>query len=399
MPDLRAFESALFSLKADPVRTRAAFVALALSVAVLICLTSLVERGRATTIRALEKAGLSNLYLVRRSGGRAPGLDALEAGRLSRLVGARQSVRLRSRSGVVAGASGSVEAPVYAVAGDLRRVFDVRPAEGRLLGDVDVDRRLPYCVLGARLARVLAPARSALGSSVTISGRDFEVVGTLALSDSETAGLGDLPALDWDRALVLPLGSEPAADVAPAERYPLDAAVLRFPSTGGVEPAARFLPHLDPARYGASGAVLVTSPLSALRSYRVTRRAFDRLVALVGLLTALSAVLGISNLLSASVAARSREIGVRRAVGARARDIVLQFELEGLLLGVAGGAAGVALGLAIALAAGEKGGGGAISIASLAVLGAIAAGIGVAAGIRPAMRAARIDPAQALREG
>ena len=95
------------------------------------------------------------------------------------------------------------------------------------------------------------------------------------------------------------------------------------------------------------GPVRVASPSQTLRQYRQTRRTFDRLIWLVALLTGAAAVFGISNLLSASVIARTREIGVRRAVGARTRDIVLQFQLEGVLLGVLGGGAGLVLGVVI----------------------------------------------------
>ena len=186
----------------------------------------------------------------------------------------------------------------------------------------------------------------------------------------------------------------------PDTRYPIDAAVLEFPTAGLASDAARRAVRLDPARFGAGGPAAVASPLQTLRNYKQARRTFDRLIFLVGLLTAFSAVLGISNLLSAAVYARSREIGVRRAVGARSRDIILQFQLEGLLLGVLGGSAGLALGFLVTLLTADRSAGsGVLSVVSFSGLALTSAAIGVAAGIQPAIRASRIDPAAALREG
>ena len=109
---------------------------------------------------------------------------------------------------------------------------------------------------------------------------------------------------------------------------------------------------------------------------------------------------GISNLLSASVIARTREIGVRRAVGARTRDIVLQFQLEGILLGILGGGAGLLLGLAISLLSADRSGGtSSLSLLSFSALAVACVAIGILTGIRPSARAARIDPAAALRDG
>jgi ABC-type antimicrobial peptide transport system permease subunit len=100
------------------------------------------------------------------------------------------------------------------------------------------------------------------------------------------------------------------------------------------------------------------------------------------------------------VIARTREIGVRRAVGARTRDIVLQFRLEGILLAVAGGGAGLLAGLVISVLAMDRSGEGSLlSLASFSVLAVSCVAVGVLTGIRPSRRAARIDPAAALREG
>ncbi len=399
----RALGVALEAIRVDRVRTRAALVALALAMSIVVCLTSLVERGRASTIRSLERAGLRNLYLVARHDPRSSGLAAplttADARRLSAILPVRGSVALRLERRTIALRGAPLAAPLYAVAGPLPGVLGARAAAGRLLGDLDVARQNPYCVLGRDVARE-AGVPTVLGTIVNVAGRSYEVVGVMADSPAEGASVGEIPALDWNRSVVVPLGTEPEAAAQSEGRYPIDVAVLEFAQASGVDQTAELLARMDPERFGPGGSVRVASPVQTLRQYKQTRRTFDRIVWLVGLLTALSAVAGISNLLSASVVARTREIGLRRAVGARSHDIVLQFQAEGLLLGVLGGGLGLLAGVAISMATVDRSGSGSsLSILSFSLLAGLCVVIGILTGIRPSLRASRIDPAQALREG
>jgi putative ABC transport system permease protein len=398
----RAFEAARDALRTDATRTRAALVALAMAMAIVVCLTAVVERGRAATIRALERAGLHNLYLVDRSGAagrRELGVQRLttaDADRLALLTRARATLAIRIRRENVSAQGLPSSVPVYAVAGSLGQLFEASAESGRLLGELDLRRKSPYAVLGVDLARSMG---STGARTLTVGGRGYEVVGHLERTETESASTGDVPALDWNRAVVLPMGAEPGSEVESDARYPVDVAVLSYSSPPEAEGALRLAVRLDLERF-AEGPVRLASPSQTLRQYKQTRRTFDRLIWVVALLTGASAVFGISNLLSASVIARTREIGVRRAVGARSRDIDLQFRLEGLLLAVIGGGAGLLAGLGISLVAMDRSAGGSwISLASVSALAVSCVAVGVLTGIRPSRRAARVDPAAALRDG
>jgi putative ABC transport system permease protein len=401
---VRALEMSLEAVRSDPVRTRAALVAMATAMAIVVCLTTLVERGRAATIRSLERAGLKNLYLVERPSGRPGGtaariLTTADAEKVRALVPARGLVSLRMKSATWTAGGAPVAAPVYAVAGPIGDVFGLRARSGRLLAPLDFGRKQHHAVVclaaGGAGPRLPPPA----ASIVNVGRQSFQVVGTLDETQVESAPLPDIPSVDWNRAVVVPLGTEPDAAEDPDTRYPIDVAVLAFDDVAHADEAALVAARLFAAG-AAEPAVRVASPIQTLRQYKQTRRTFDRIVWVVGLLTALSAVAGISNLMSASVIARTREIGLRRAVGARSSDIVLQFRAEGLLLGVLGGGAGLLLGLFISfLTIDRSAAGSSLSIASFSGLALACVAIGVATGIRPSLRASRIDPAQALREG
>jgi ABC-type antimicrobial peptide transport system permease subunit len=400
---VRAIEVGLEALRSDPVRTRAALVAMATAMAIVVCLTTLVERGRAATIRSLERAGLKNLYLVQRHAPESDGLSrsrltTADSERLAALMPVRAAVAIRMKSTTWAVGGVPVAAPLYAVDGPIADVFGMRARSGRLLAPLDVARKLPYAVVGIEVARTLARLPAAIASIVNVGQRSYQVVGVLEETTVESAATGEIPSLDWNRAVIVPLGTETEASDDPDARYPIDVAVLAFADVARADEAARLAGRLF-APGGTETRVRVASPIQTLRQYRQTRRTFDRIVWVVGLLTALSAVAGISNLLSASVIARAREIGLRRAVGARSSDIVLQFQAEGLLLGVLGGGAGLAAGLLLSvLTIDRSASGSSLSLAAFSGLALTCVAIGIATGIRPSLRASRIDPAQALRE-
>jgi putative ABC transport system permease protein len=393
---IQPFEEAIACLRTDATRTRAAIVAFALAMSILVCLTALVERGRAATVRTLEKAGLRNIYLVNRvvpGRGLEPGLTAADVERLGEVLGFRRAAVIRI--GRAAGMGSEEGAPIYAVAGSYASIFDLHARSGRLLTALDVDRKSSACLIGS----ALPPAGFSGGGIVRVGPRSYEIVGRMAECESENVSVAEIPSLDWNRAVVVSLGAEPGAPLVPDARYPADVAVLSFDTVSEADAAVGRIVALDPQRY-RGGPVRVASPVQTLRQYRQTRQTFDRLIWLVAFLTAASAVVGISNILSASVIARTREIGLRRAVGARSIDIIRQFQAEGVLLGAIGGGVGLLAGLVLSLLlTRSSGSGAALSGATLCGLAAACLVIGVLTGLRPSRRAAQIDPAAALREG
>jgi putative ABC transport system permease protein len=398
-----ALEAAVEALRSDRVRTRSAIVALGIAMAIVVCLTTLVERSRAATIRSLERAGLTNVYLVNRPAQEAhdgsPGrLTFADVERARGLLPVRSAVAIRIQHKTIEANGKPFTAPVYAFSGPLAETFGARCRAGRFLGDLDVDRKLPYCLVGSDV-KSLARWTGTVGQILSIGGRSYQIVGELAESAGENASVGDIPSVEWNRAIVVPLGTEPEAARETDQRYPIDVAVLRFATVARANAGADLLQRALRSRPGREEAMRVASPIQTLRQYKQTRQTFDRLIWLVCLLTAASAVFGISNQLSASVIARTREIGVRRAVGARSIDIVLQFQAEGLLLGILGGGAGLFVGWIVSLVAMDRAGGWSLSLLSFSALALGCVVLGILTGIRPSIRASRIDPAAALREG
>ncbi|GEJ57491.1 ABC transporter permease [Anaeromyxobacter diazotrophicus] len=266
-------------------------------------------------------------------------------------------------------------------------------AAGRFLTETDVDLDRPAAVLGAEVADVLFPRvapADVLGQRVVVGGHPLTVVGVLARK-------GRFLDLDMDKQLCMPIGtfrnllgvkrSLTIAVTAPPGR--LDA--LEDELTGILR-RVRAVPAGKPDDF------TVNRQDQFLKVYASLTAALYGVAVAVGLITLVVGGIGIMNIMMVSVHERTREIGLRRALGARRRTILFQFMLEASLVAALGGSVGTALGLGAAqlialttpLAA-------AVAPSAVALGLGFSATVGILFGSWPAWRAAHLDPVEALR--
>jgi putative ABC transport system permease protein len=388
----RATETAIEALRLDPQRTRAGLLCVAAGAAVIVALVSIVQGGRRELLRAVEAAGPSNVFVRAERTASSPLTTAgLESARV-RFPGLEGAAGVRAVPAVVRRGTVALPATVYGVGPGTLELFGLKAGRGRLLGGYDGRSRSRTALLGARLAADLARHGDPLGTRLTVGAETYEAVGVLRPSAALAGSGGELAGVEWDSGLLVPLGAEPLASASPSGDYPVDLLALRFADPGEAARAARLMAPFVPA--GAA----VTTPTQAVEQYRAAHRSFDRVVLLVSFLTAASAAFGVTNLLRASVRARSLEIGLRRAAGARREDVRLQFLAEGLLLGLGGGLLGILLGVLLSVTLLSRAGWTPhFAPGTLLLLAGGSAAFGIAAGIRPANEAAALDPAATLR--
>lgn len=388
----RAAEAAVEALRLDPQRTRAGLLCVAAGAAVVVALVSIVQGGRRELLRSVEAAGPSNVFVRAERGAPTPLTTAgIEAAR-ARFPGLAGASGVRAVPAVVRSGTAEVPSTVYGIDPEALALFGLKAERGRLLGAHDGRSRARVGLLGARLAAQLARHGDPLGARLSAGGETYEIAGLLRASASVAGSGGELAGVDWDSGLLVPLGAEPRSSGSPAGDYPVDLLAFRFADPGEAARAARLLAPLVPA--GSA----VTTPTQAVEQYRAAHRSFDRVVLLVSILTAASAAFGVTNLLRASVRARSLEIGLRRAAGARREDVRLQFLGEGLLIGFGGGLLGIVLGVLLSLTLLSRAGWTPhFAPGTLLLLAGGSAAFGIAAGIRPANEAAALDPAATLR--
>ena len=274
--------------------------------------------------------------------------------------------------------------------------FDIRNyeiASGRAFTAQEVQSAIPVLVIGSELAQKLLPSVDPLGKSVQIGGLPYRIVGVVAKQ-------GTLFGLSLDKFAIMPFNAPARRMICPINI--LDALIVRTsdPTTmeqamGEAEAAMRGRRQLKPWQENNFAFQTAEGALGTWK--KISKILF---LALPGLV-AISLVVGgivIMNIMLMAVSERTREIGIRKALGARRADILAQFVVEAAALSLAGALAGIGFGLALAwvvkavtpLPA---------AVAPWSILVGVVLGIsvGVAAGVYPASRASRLDPILALR--
>lgn len=271
-------------------------------------------------------------------------------------------------------------------------VSGLRIAEGRPFSDHEAERGLPVVVIGADLADKLFAGRSPLGRQVIFAGTHYRVVGVLGRQ-------GRLFTISMDRMAVVPARSPLNGVITPRDAvevisFKVPRGTLLPAALADVEGWMRVRRRLRPV--DAEEFSVTTSERALAAWGKVSRVMMVAVPGLVGISLVVSAVV-IMNIMLVTVTERTYEIGLRKAMGARSRDILVQFLVEAGTLSGVGGALGVVVGFLLAG-----------MVAALSPLPArvvpwsaaagliLGVGVGVAAGVYPAARAARLAPVTAL---
>ncbi len=290
--------------------------------------------------------------------------------------------------------------PVY------REVTGRVVAEGRFLSDEDERAVANVCVISDEVATYLFPFQSPVGQELKIGADYYHVVGRLV---SRVRLKGDTPAagaqsqaevfipLETGRKWYGNLQVKIRAGSREMEETELHEIVIGVDSGDNVPLVASAAREMLERNHRQKDYEVVV-PLELLMRAKETKRIFNIVLGSIASISLLVGGIGIMNVMLATVTERTREIGIRRALGAKRRHIVTQFLVETVVLSIGGGLVGVALGLLIPLGIEHWAHMRTIVTARAPLLAfAISAGIGVVFGLYPAWRAANMDPVEALR--
>jgi len=384
------------SLRANLRRAALAMIGLTCGVAALLGLVSLGQLTRTQVVGSLTQMGTATVIRVEI-------LDVAGKGLYSHQFSPDQAVRLvRTTLGLTAasveasawriqldGPAGTVFSHVIGVQPEYGAVMGLKLEAGRFIGQRDLDEAAPLAVIGSELAQELfGRDPPAAGAKVTIKGETYVIVGRLRPTPWEPGNLSlFVPLTTAQRRL----SQARYAQLLRARAADLD----RMEET--VRAVTRFFKRHSPV----FDQLEISYNKAAVKSIRGSITTLKVFLGAVGLLTLILGGLGLMNTILASLAERTREIGLRRAVGATVGDIFWQFLAEAASLSLLGSLAGVALGWIMLRLAGQLMHLDPGSLSLDPLLAVAAAGlttlVGLGFSLSPVLKAARLDAIQALR--
>jgi len=408
MSIFEAIRSALTAIGANALRSALTMLGIIIGVAAVIAMVAIGSGARERVTSQIKSLG-ANLAIIQ-SGNVTQGGVRLGAGASSTLTDEDAASIIKEVDDVVAAAPVIVTRAQAVYAGtnwstqitatdlDFFAAREWEVAEGRLFEPEELRRGEIVAVIGQTVARNLFGETNPLDQQFRIRNVPFKVIGVMAAKGQSALGQ------DQDDVIFVPLDTGRRRIVG--RNYARDRSVqtimVKFASeqaiAPGIEQTSALLRQRHRLMDDADDDFIVRNLTEIANTATAAANTLSWLLAAVAAVSLLVGGIGIMNIMLVSVTERTREIGLRLAVGARQRDVLAQFLIEATTLATIGGAVGIALGVAAALTiANIAGWPSVISIETILIAVGVSGLIGIFFGFYPARQAARLDPIEALR--
>lgn len=405
---LTDFAEAFVNLRAQKTRTLLTALGIVFGVGSVIGMLSIGAGAREESLRFIERLGVRNVLVdsipassreeLQQRRRTSPGLSERDVRILAANVEGLDSLSPRRTlhpARVLPKPSGSTPAllgvqPSFAV------IHNLRTLEGRLFDESDDAVSRAVCVLGQAAKINLLGYGPAVGRHVKVNDTWLQVVGVLAEQVHSESGRNQ----DRNNAIFIPFNTFQYRfwDSSRFLKDDLDGVDLRLRAGVDSVQAAKVVTAILSSTHRNAEDFTVTIPAALLEQQKRTQTIFTYVMVAIAAISLLVGGIGIMNIVLATVMERTREIGIRRAMGARKRDILRQFLTESVVISVGGGLLGIACGVLLSrLIAFVAEWSTIVTPLSVIVAFGVSVAVGVMFGIYPAMKAAEIDPIEALR--
>jgi len=289
---------------------------------------------------------------------------------------------------------------VYGVEPSYLEIGHLRVTEGRFFDASDNAAAAPVCVLGAAAKDSLFGASQAVGEYIKLNEMWCHVIGIAGPQLAPESDVSGVRTEDMNNLVYAPLNSVlyRLEDSQSWLKDEIDGMYLHLASTDTSLTDAEVVRGILNSSHHDAGDFSVIVPAELLAQQKRTEQLFNTVMVAIASISLLVGGIGIMNIMLAAILERTREIGVRRAIGARRWDIIRQFVIEATLISFAGGMLGVVVGVAMSrLIAWLAGWSTVVTISSILLAFVVSISVGLIFGIYPAVKAARLDPVEAIR--
>ncbi len=384
------------------MRALLSMLGILIGVAAVIAMLALGQGAKESIQKSLSSLG-SNL-LVLRPGSRNVHGVALQAGQVTRftMLDAQDIAKIDSVSGVSAWVRGrariaygnknwdtQLEGQSVAYASMRAQM----PVAGRFFTEEEMRMRQRIAVIGQTIVKEVFNGENPVGATIKLNRLSFKVIGVLPSKGSD-------PFRDQDDIVVIPVTT--AMYRVLGKEY-VDGIDVQANDTAVMKTAADALKELIIKRHklitsAEKDSFQVRDMTEIQQTMQQTTRTMSLLLGAIAAISLLVGGIGIMNIMLVSVTERTREIGLRKAIGARASDIMMQFLVESVVMTFTGGLLGVCLGAGVAvLLSAFAGWATRVSISSVVLATVFSVGVGIGFGMWPARQASRLNPIEALR--
>lgn len=409
LPDLRL---GLQNLLANRMRSLLTMLGMIFGVAAVVSMLSIGAGARQKVMALIEQMGVHNLIVeaketvewqahdkIRRI---SPGLTLQDYRIILDDIDTIAAATPRKRFTPTKTIPKSQQDPpvVYGVEANYPQIAGLHLIQGRFFNSDEESHARSICVLGAGAKSNLFGAADPVGQFVKLNQQWFQVVGVASPQLSSQTEVAGVPSQDLNNVVYVPLKGAllRLEDSYSNVRDEIDGIYLHMSDTADVPQVAQVLRAILNWSHHSAGDFSVIVPAELLAEQRRTERLFNAVMVAIASISLLVGGIGIMNIMLASILERTREIGVRRAVGARQFDIVRQFVVEATIISFVGGSLGIIFGIFMSRLIAWLAGWSTI-VTSLSILLAfvVSISVGLIFGIYPAMKAARLDPVEAIR--
>lgn len=403
-------EQGLRSLALHRLRTLLSALGVLFGVVAVITMLSIGEGAKQEILAQIEQLGMNTITIrqndlaeeqhLKAREQRSRGLTQENALALARGVSNIQyHAALKVVEATIQAAFTSVSPEILAVTSDFNEIKGLETAEGRFICTLDTEQKKQVCTIGSDVAKSLGKYGH-VGQILRIDSVPFQIVGVLKNKHWKAGKSSMLTTRNLNKSIFLPLGVEmtlPSIKVNPKQEA-LSEIVLQFTHSSKMSQSAQIIKRIMEKAHGNIEDYQIVIPQELLNQANRTQNTFNLVLGSIAAISLLVGGIGIMNIMLATVSERTREIGIRRAVGANKYHIAYQFLTETLLLTLIGAILGVIIGIGFSLLISYWAGWSTVvTLWSVLLSMGMAIAVGGCSGLYPAVKAASMNPITALR--